>query len=654
MSTAGATAPKTPPHGVNSGSELGFREFAPGKFARQIYPANLPLHAAWPPKDSHSITTGTEPHIVATLITRSLITPNAWNMISPVTCELQEHLPDGATLLGVVLSSDKTKVSNLSGNHYTHPLLISLANINSEICSKGSLEAYIPLALLPIAKFIHGNRCMRGVLADRPLFHQCIGIVVEPLKQAARLGVMMSDPAGFSRYCFMPLVAYVANTPEELAITCITMNASPVTMATRVNFGDLTQHPLRKGSSTLANIRAVANFVMPSELTAFFEECKQHFLNGVLTLFWLDWLTADPSSFLTPELLHHLHKMFWDHDLRWCIKVVGAKEINFCFALLQIYLAQALWFTDEKLIELDGSLRLFHRHKQYIIDAGARQGKNGGIKPWAIPKLELLQGVVPSIRSHGAIMQWSADPTKHTHITIVKQPARAGNNHDHDTGVCHYLDCHDKVDRFDLVIKIRELEDHTNIGDDSDDEDIDSRMAPHPYHTFSTSITAYSLSYYPSLMKMTVNTTAKHFSLPDLRPAISDHLDHASKHNIFPIGGRYDSVIVNADETYKWPKSGLDGHFVAHLRLIFQPITPLSCADTYFAYVEHLDVVALDNPTGMYILRITQIKALGHLIPQFGTIANPQLTAQTSINHVTELFLNKFWNKELFYALHKA
>ncbi|KAG1894108.1 uncharacterized protein F5891DRAFT_985339 [Suillus fuscotomentosus] len=273
--------------------------------------------------------------------------------------ELQERLPDGATLLGVVLSSDKTKVSNLSGNRYTHPLLISLANINSEICGKGSLEAYIPLTLLPIAKFIHRNQCMRGILADR-LFHQCIGIVVEPLEQAAHLGVMMSNPAGFSRYCCMPLIV------------------------------------------------AVANFVSPFELTAFFEECKQHFLNGVLTPFWLDWLTADPSSFLMPELLHHLHKMFWDHDLRWCIKVIGAKEINFRFALLQMcigyrafkegisdlkqtlgqdhhnvqcyiigiianaapaefitairaliefrYLAQAPWFTDEKLIEWDGSL----------------------------------------------------------------------------------------------------------------------------------------------------------------------------------------------------------------------------------------------------------------------------------------------------------
>ncbi|KAG1895257.1 uncharacterized protein F5891DRAFT_960358 [Suillus fuscotomentosus] len=128
--------------------------------------------------------------------------------------KLQEDLPDGATLLGVVLSSDKTKVSNLAGNRYAHPLLITLANIDPDVCAKGSLQAYIPLTLLPVAKFIHRVKHMYGVLADW-LLHQCIDIVIEPLKQAARLGIMMSDPVGFGRYCFTPLVAYSASLQME-------------------------------------------------------------------------------------------------------------------------------------------------------------------------------------------------------------------------------------------------------------------------------------------------------------------------------------------------------------------------------------------------------------------------------------------------------
>jgi hypothetical protein len=83
-----------------------------------------------------------------------------------------------------VLSLDKTKVSNIAGNCYVHPLLVSLANIDPGVCAKGSLHAYIPLVLLPVAKFMHRNKHMHGVLTDC-LLHQCINLVVELLKQAA-------------------------------------------------------------------------------------------------------------------------------------------------------------------------------------------------------------------------------------------------------------------------------------------------------------------------------------------------------------------------------------------------------------------------------------------------------------------------------------
>jgi len=41
----------------------------------------------------------------------------------------QSQIPTGATLLGTMLSSDKTNISVLMGDHITHPLLISLVNI---------------------------------------------------------------------------------------------------------------------------------------------------------------------------------------------------------------------------------------------------------------------------------------------------------------------------------------------------------------------------------------------------------------------------------------------------------------------------------------------------------------------------------------------
>lgn len=41
----------------------------------------------------------------------------------------QKRLPSGGTLLGVVLSSDKTTVTSMTGDRVAHPLLLSVANI---------------------------------------------------------------------------------------------------------------------------------------------------------------------------------------------------------------------------------------------------------------------------------------------------------------------------------------------------------------------------------------------------------------------------------------------------------------------------------------------------------------------------------------------
>ncbi|KAG2139145.1 uncharacterized protein EDB93DRAFT_1253070 [Suillus bovinus] len=214
--------------------------------------------------------------------------------------------------------TDKTKVTNISGNRYTHPVLISLANIASSMCAKVMLHAYLLVALIPVPKFVHSNVRVRGVLVDR-LFHQCLSIVTESLKAAAKMGIMMNDPIGNSRYCFTPLVSYVADTPEELL------------------FKDPFRHPLHKGLSTLARIKAVLRSISHADVSKFFVTCKKFNLNGIHEPFWLDWPLSDPSQFITPEALHHWHRMFWDHDLNWCIFVVSVDELDFRFMLLQVF-----------------------------------------------------------------------------------------------------------------------------------------------------------------------------------------------------------------------------------------------------------------------------------------------------------------------------
>ncbi|KAG1842843.1 hypothetical protein F4604DRAFT_1938562 [Suillus subluteus] len=151
--------------------------------------------------------------------------------------EMQSVLPHGATLLGTILSSDKTCITALMGDHIAHPLLLNIANIHMSTQLKSSSNTFVLTALLPVLKFIHKKKQMKGVLQDR-LVHQCLDVVLEPLKVATREGVMLSDPTGRSHYCFTPLVSYIADTPEAMMLACVSGKMSPVTMAMYKQFGD--------------------------------------------------------------------------------------------------------------------------------------------------------------------------------------------------------------------------------------------------------------------------------------------------------------------------------------------------------------------------------------------------------------------------------
>jgi len=396
----------------------------------------------------------------------------------------------------------------MTGNRMAHPLLISLANIRMDVRTKYSNNAFILCALLPVAQFIHKKSRMRGLLNDR-LLHYSLDVVLEPLKIAARIGIMMSDPLGSRRFCFTPLAAYIADTQEAVILACVGGKTSPLTMATYKQFGDSFQHEPRTASTTLAQIQTIGT--NPDDIELYFKEAKTLRLNGVHLPFWRDWLMADPARFLTPEPLHHWHRQFWDHDAQWCIHALGAQEIDFRFSVLPCtvgfrhfnegisklkqvtgkeqrdveryvvgviagavpkdfviairalmdfrYLSQAPVIDDNVRSMVRASLLEFHEHKDAILDAGGRLGKgNRPIENWYIPKLEMMQSVDPSIPNVGSVLQWSADLTEHAHITEVKHPSRSSNNQKYDPQICRYLDRREKCRRFDLATSTRQEE----------------------------------------------------------------------------------------------------------------------------------------------------------------------------------------------------
>ena len=70
------------------------------------------------------------------------------------------------------------------------------------------------------------------------MIHECLDFILKPLKKAAKVGIMMSDPVGFCRYVFTPLAAYIVDVQEALALSGVAGKMSHVTMATYKKFGN--------------------------------------------------------------------------------------------------------------------------------------------------------------------------------------------------------------------------------------------------------------------------------------------------------------------------------------------------------------------------------------------------------------------------------
>ncbi|KAI6004202.1 hypothetical protein EDD15DRAFT_2360508 [Pisolithus albus] len=608
-------------------------------------------------------------------------------MSSDGAWELQTQVPAGSTLCGVILSSDKTNVTNVCGGKVAHPLLISLANIRMNVRNKASSHAFLLTALMPIVEFIHPVPRIRSVL-EACLFHACLDLILEPLKKAAQLGQMMADPLGNVRFCFTPLVTYIVDTPEACMLACVRGKTSPVMKATYKDFGDPFRHGPRTGEETLRQLGSIR--CDPDDVEAYFDTCARFRLSGVSHPFWHNWPLSDPHRFLTPECLHHWHRMSWDHDVKWCRRALGAGELDFRFSLLppitglrqfksgitklkQVggrtqrdvqrylvvviagaahpnvvaavralmdfhYLAQAPTITEEGRENIAAALAEFHRYKHAIIDGGLRRGDQSGLvlEHWEIPKLELLQSVVPSIPQVGSVLQWSADTTEHAHIEVVKDPASRTNNKDYSAQICRHLDRVEKCRMFDTAVRLRgtteagfsssaiERDEDRSDGevgyavDDADEAgaavlndlwapkqsssnyfDIAAKhvastaLSSFPLRTFTRGSTAFHLNLRPSLRPhwetiwLSTAATVEGSDLsgePDIRIQQRDYHDRTSTASTYTIHakppnghwkyGRYDAAILQVDEGHDWPDSGLTGHAVVEVCLIMRPRPP--------------------------------------------------------------------------------
>ncbi|KAG2031512.1 hypothetical protein BDR03DRAFT_846697, partial [Suillus americanus] len=144
------------------------------------------------------------------------------------------QLPKGATIILIITASDKTPVTKHTGGLKMHPLFLTIGNIQGNVRVKVTSHAWQCTAFMPIPTFIVNSDFQ--TLLQSCLWHKCIDLVCSNLKVTARVGEYMIDPSARLRYCFTPLISHIADLPEQLMITCITKNLSPVTTVTQKEF----------------------------------------------------------------------------------------------------------------------------------------------------------------------------------------------------------------------------------------------------------------------------------------------------------------------------------------------------------------------------------------------------------------------------------
>lgn len=62
----------------------------------------------------------------------------------------QKQLPEGVTVLPVILATDKTHLTTYSGDKAMHPVYLSIGNIRGEIRNKTNRRAWVMVAMLPV------------------------------------------------------------------------------------------------------------------------------------------------------------------------------------------------------------------------------------------------------------------------------------------------------------------------------------------------------------------------------------------------------------------------------------------------------------------------------------------------------------------------
>jgi Plavaka transposase len=142
----------------------------------------------------------------------------------------QEQLEYGATVAPVIISSDKTSLSQFAGDKSAWPVYLTLGNIAKSTRRLPSSHANILIGYLSASKLEVFQDKTRGAAGWR-LLHYCMQKLLMPLVEAGKDGVNMTCADGRQCKIYPILAAYVADYEEQSLVTWTMKGCCPKCLA---------------------------------------------------------------------------------------------------------------------------------------------------------------------------------------------------------------------------------------------------------------------------------------------------------------------------------------------------------------------------------------------------------------------------------------
>lgn len=406
---------------------------------------------------------------------------------------LQGKLALGAAIAALLLSSDKTHLTNYSGDKVAWPLYGTLGNIPKHIRRQSSKHATMLLAYLPVVKLDCFSTAEKRSNALHQIFHRAMRTVLAPLIKAGQDGQMMTCSDGCIRRIHPIVAAYIADHPEQCLISGCKENWCPKCEVNRDLRETAVHHPLRDPT-------AVKNALAMGSHSDQFKNLGLRELEP----FWTDLPHCNIFQAIAPDMLHQLHKgVFKDHLVNWVTQTLhhtsnnGERELDERFkAMIShpelrhfkkgissisqwtgteykhmqkvfigaiaggvdpevirparavvdfIYYAHFAVQTQTSLECLDSAWKMFHETKSIFVNLGIREHFN-------IPKLHSMSHYVASIQMLGTTDGTNTENSERSHIDFVKVAYRASNKKDFTSQMTKWLDRQNKIHDFEAFL----------------------------------------------------------------------------------------------------------------------------------------------------------------------------------------------------------